>query len=233
MIIIKFRERDIAIYKSVFVLIAVSLSIIIMPLFEGSDAERVFVTFLLTIICLAEIYSDVKIVFFYRTQLVFGSISILLAWLTWIDYLPAKMLFLEYSMFSLFFFTATISTIYKLVTCVKLNNDTILNAINGYLFLGFFGASMASVLELLKESAFSFASSITVFHVFEKFIYYSFVTLTTVGYGDITPNSSGAKVLTIFLCVSGQLYLTVLVGLIIGKYISINTLRNNTPKKRQ
>jgi len=87
---------------------------------------------------------------------------------------------------------------------------------------------MASVLELLAENAFMFSSSISVFHEFEKFIYYSFVTLTTVGYGDITPASSGAKVLTIFLCVAGQLYLTVLVGLIIGKYISNSNFKNNS-----
>jgi hypothetical protein len=79
---------------------------------------------------------------------------------------------------------------------------------------------MASVLELLNSNSFNFSSAITTAHEFEKFIYYSFVTLTTVGYGDITPNTSAAKVLTIFLCTAGQLYLTVLVGLIVGKYIS-------------
>jgi len=227
MIEVSINKKKKIIYKSAIVLFAVSLSILSMPLFNGTDAERLFVSFLLTSICLAEIYSDVKIKFFYRTQLFFGGFSILFSWLTRIDYLPETLLLIQYLFFVFFFFVATISTIYKVTTCIKLNNDTIFNAINGYLFLGFFGASMASLLELVSEKAFSFASTISVFHEFEKFIYYSFVTLTTVGYGDITPNNSSAKVLTIFLCVTGQLYLSVLVGLIIGKYISnINSRQN-------
>jgi len=223
-----YNNKKTTVYKSAVVLFAVALSIITMPLFEGTDAERVFVTLLLSVVCIAEIYNDVKVVFFYRTQLFFGSLSIFFAWLTRINYLPDTLVFTEYVLFAIFFLVATISTIYKVTTCIKLNNDTIFNAINGYLFLGFFGASMASVLELLAENAFMFSSSISVFHEFEKFIYSSFVTLTTVGYGDITPASSGAKVLTIFLCVAGQLYLTVLVGLIIGKYISNSNFKNNS-----
>lgn len=220
MIHISFKDKKFNIYKSSLVLFAVSLSIITMPFFEGSNAERIFVSLLLTVICVLEIYSDVKITFFYRVQLVVGGVSVVFAWLPKIDNFPQALLFTEHLFFTLFFLLATIGTIYKVSTCIKLNNDTIFNSINGYLFLGLFGASMASVLELSETNSFNFISTITVIHEFEKFIYYSFITLTTVGYGDITPISSGAKVLTIFLSVTGQLYLTILVGLIIGKYIS-------------
>jgi len=192
----------------------------VMPFFEGLNAESIFVTLLLTVICILEIYSDTKVVFFYRTQLLFGVASIVFAWMARLSFLPGSLDFIEHLLFTLFFFNATIGTIHKIVHCIKLNSDTIFNAINGYLFLGLFGASFASVLEIFQLDAFQFAATITNFQEFEKFIYYSFVTLTTVGYGDIIPVSSGAKVLTIFLSVSGQLYLTVLIGLIIGKYVA-------------
>lgn len=220
MISLRFKDKKFNIYKSAILLFVVSLSILTMPFFEGSDAERIFVSVLLTAICVLEIYSDVKLPFFYRAQLLVGGLSIVFAWFTKIESFPRSFLFTEHLFFTIFFLLATMGTIYKVATCLKLNNDTIFNSINGYLFLGLFGASMASVLELLDPNSFNFSSAITAVHEFEKFIYYSFVTLTTVGYGDITPNSSAAKVLTIFLCTAGQLYLTVLVGLIVGKYIS-------------
>lgn len=219
MISIRVNDRKFNITRSAILLFVLSISILTMPFFEGSDAERSFVSILLTAICILEIYSDVKLPLLYRVQLVVGGVSIVCAWFTKIESFPKSLLFVEHLFFTFFFLLATMGTIYKVATCLKLNNDTIFNAINGYLFLGLFGASMASVLELLNFNSFNFSSALTAVYEFEKFIYYSFVTLTTVGYGDITPNSSAAKVLTIFLCTAGQLYLTVLVGLIVGKYI--------------
>lgn len=51
-------------------------------------------------------------------------------------------------------------------------------------------------------------------------IYYSFVTLTTLGYGDIVPVSPPAKILAILEAVVGQIYLTVLVARLVGLHIA-------------
>jgi len=50
--------------------------------------------------------------------------------------------------------------------------------------------------------------------------YYSFVTLTTLGYGDIGPTGAGARALAIMEAVIGQLYLVVLVASLVGGAIS-------------
>jgi voltage-gated potassium channel Kch len=47
-------------------------------------------------------------------------------------------------------------------------------------------------------------------------LYFSYVTLTTVGYGDITPLSDAARVLAIGEALTGQLYLAVLIARLIG-----------------
>lgn len=56
-------------------------------------------------------------------------------------------------------------------------------------------------------------------------IYYSFVTLTTLGYGDIVPVSPPAKILAILEAVIGQIYLTVLVARLMGLHIIYVTTR--------
>lgn len=61
---------------------------------------------------------------------------------------------------------------------------------------------------------------------FYDFIYFSFVTLTTVGFGDITPSSGPSKSLTIMLGIIGQLYTTFLVAIIVGKYLATDTSSN-------
>jgi len=51
-------------------------------------------------------------------------------------------------------------------------------------------------------------------------IYYSFVTLTTLGYGDIVPFSPPAKMLAVLEAIVGQIYLTVLVARLVGLHIA-------------
>ncbi len=53
-----------------------------------------------------------------------------------------------------------------------------------------------------------------------QFVYYSFVTLTTLGYGEITPASPVAQTLAYMEAVSGQFYLTILVAALVGMLLS-------------
>jgi len=55
-------------------------------------------------------------------------------------------------------------------------------------------------------------------------LYYSFVTMTTLGYGDITPDGSLARVLAYLASIAGQFYIAILVGTLVGMYLS---QRNN------
>jgi hypothetical protein len=50
--------------------------------------------------------------------------------------------------------------------------------------------------------------------------YFSFVTLTTVGYGDITPAREGPRGLAVVEAMVGQFYVAVLLGELIGKRVS-------------
>ena len=51
-----------------------------------------------------------------------------------------------------------------------------------------------------------------------SYVYFSFVTLTTLGYGDISPVSQQARSLALVEAVVGQLYLAVLIGKLVGMY---------------
>ena len=55
---------------------------------------------------------------------------------------------------------------------------------------------------------------------FSAFIYFGFVTLTTLGYGDITPALPLARSLATFTTLVGQLYLVIIMAFIIGKFLN-------------
>ena len=53
-----------------------------------------------------------------------------------------------------------------------------------------------------------------------EWLYFSFVTMTTLGYGDIAPVSAIARVLAYMQAVFGQFYIAILVAGLVGAYIS-------------
>jgi voltage-gated potassium channel len=61
--------------------------------------------------------------------------------------------------------------------------------------------------------------------VMSKMFYYTFVTYTSTGYGDITPILPSARSLATLISTTGQLYVAVIIAMLVGKFSS--TAMNN------
>jgi len=103
----------------------------------------------------------------------------------------------------------------------EVNLDVILESINGYLLVGLSGSVLLALVYHIQENAFAFASEGT--KQLSEFIYYGFITLTTIGYGEITPISGMARLLSIFTGIGGQLYIAIIIATLVGKYLSQQT----------
>jgi hypothetical protein len=88
-------------------------------------------------------------------------------------------------------------------------------AICVYLFIGLTWAYLFSLAYYLEPGSFIIEDP-----DFSHFVYYSFITLSTLGYGDITPLSASARALSYVEAITGQLYLTVLVARLVGLHIA-------------
>lgn len=92
-----------------------------------------------------------------------------------------------------------------------------------YLLLGFAFASAYEFLHVLQPGAFRVPEDTGVAR--DTFLYFSFVTLTTMGYGDITPVTGAARMLAVAEAVIGQIYLVVSVSRLVGLYVAQRTDR--------
>ena len=106
--------------------------------------------------------------------------------------------------------------------------DAIAASLCGYLLIGVaFAVVFALVMEVDGDALSINVSAQTTkmtFHFGDQHtataLYFSFVTLTTLGYGDITPASMPARMLTTAEALIGQLYLVVLVSRLVGLHIT-------------
>ena len=103
-----------------------------------------------------------------------------------------------------------------------LSADSIFGAVCGYLLLGLGWAVLYLMIEGFRPN--SFAVSPALLGAEEPacidpsvLSYYSFVTLTTVGYGDVTPISPVTRTLAWIEAITGQFYLAVVVAGLVSK----------------
>ncbi|BBO72027.1 hypothetical protein DSCA_59570 [Desulfosarcina alkanivorans] len=101
----------------------------------------------------------------------------------------------------------------------------ILSAINGYLLLGVLGGVLLGISDAVHRHLLLPESRSIIFPgesvpQFNDFIYFSFVTLSTLGYGDVTPASHLSRSIAILIAITGQLYMTILIAMLIGKFLA-------------
>ncbi len=99
--------------------------------------------------------------------------------------------------------------------------ETVLLGISSYLMLGFVWYSVYCVVEVLTPGmpgAFAIAHSMGPEGVWSELYYFSFVTLTTLGYGDITPITPIARSLAILEAVTGVLFVATMIAMLVGAY---------------
>ena len=150
--------------------------------------------------------------------------------LIWLDHFDESTSYtLPRNILAIFFFTYIGGTI--LVHALKAERvtfDKICAALCSYLLLGLIFAILYSLLEFLDPGTFLAGGEVIPKGDPRAFygggmwqaIYFSFTTLTTLGYGDLTGGTAVAKNLSVLEAIIGQIYLVVLVARLVGLEIS-------------
>lgn len=121
--------------------------------------------------------------------------------------------------YSVFYAYTTICVFVEVVRTRVVTRDTILGIICVYLLIGVTFGTLYDFLETVHPGSFQVNVDAPDEPLgWRTLIFYSFMTLTTVGYGDVTPLSHEAQSLAILEGVIGVLYVAVLIARIVGAY---------------
>ena len=96
--------------------------------------------------------------------------------------------------------------------------DTIYGAISVYLMFGLLWAQGFTILEGIEPGSF-LASGLPIEAQFDNFLGFSFVTISTLGYGNVVPMTARADAMATSEAVVGQIYLTVLVARLVAMHM--------------
>jgi hypothetical protein len=125
----------------------------------------------------------------------------------------------------LFFVFIVIRLIMQTAYAKNVNVRVIADSINGYLLVGVIYSIVVYLIVRFNPNAFHFpeGNSSNPGEVMSKMIYYTFVTYTSTGYGDVIPMIPGTRSFATLISASGQLYLAIIIALLVGKFSSTAT----------
>ncbi|MGK7956743.1 MAG: ion channel [Crocosphaera sp.] len=129
-------------------------------------------------------------------------------------YLTELSSFLSHSLYSIFLLVVIVAISSRIYNEERVNLDVIRGGICIYLLLGMFWFFLYQIIMFFDANALSIPEGISHSSLF----YFSFTTLTTLGYGDILPNNAFAMILTNAEALVGQIYPAVVIAKLVSLY---------------
>ena len=163
-------------------------------------------------------------------------ISLTLAALTtlfrWANYFyKLDFLFILEHSFDIIFFTYIAVHILKFILRQRIiTAEMIYAALSVYLIFGLAWASIYQVIEIWKPDSFILSNPDEPKQDYFQMWYFSMVTLTTLGYGDIAPATMVARVFVVLEAIMGQFYLAILIASLIGRGVAQKNDKTHPPE---
>ena len=209
-----------AYYKDrfLFLIVFIVALIVLGPFIEGFIGLRYFMDLFFSIIFIATIYAVSQ----KRYHIIIAAILMIPAlFAVWIPDIPTNNtpLTIGYICGLIVFAFAVISILNYIFNEETVTRQTISAAVAVYLLIALMWTFIYRLIENLYPASFAVAHD-KLQEAPNIYLYFSLVTITTLGYGDITPIGSQALSLAVLEAITGQIYLVVVVAWFVGLYVS-------------
>lgn len=197
---------------------AVLLFILVPPYLPSSYWGGIIITILLSIMTIQSVYILVEKEKNLKYGFAIGFAVLVIIWVTHFLETPNADNEISNILLFLYFSYILFILITHLIKSKEVNLNMIIMAITIYLLMAIEGGFIFAVLNQLYDNAFNISGDVTFTLI--DYIYYSFITLTTLGYGDVLPMIEETRIPAALLATLGQIYMAVIVAVLVGKYIS-------------
>ena len=214
-----FRKSDESL--SFLLLFLVILLFVVYPFFPFEGIGRYAIDVFTTLVLISSTFA-VERRTWRRFALALAGLTLLTRWATYAS--PSRELLIVHAMLGILFLTFASAVILgRVFAGGPVTRHRIEGAVAVYLLIGLAFGSLYALIALLHPGAFEMANLElagdargTYDRLTGRFSYFSFVTLTTVGYGDVTPLSPVAKQFAVLEGLIGQLYPAILLARLVS-----------------
>ncbi len=179
------------------------------------------IVLVLNVLCGVLLVSKRRTLFYM--MLVFLAISIVMASMgIIISKVENQFDYIKLGTYFSFYGLVTIEIIKQVWSAKVVGKNVILGLISGYISLGLLAFFLCLSIEIIYPHSFSGIGIRPGVNsdIWEQIMYFSYITLMTIGYGDILPLTPIAQKTSIFIGLIGQFYLVILTAIVVGKYIN-------------
>ncbi len=199
------------------------LYIIVSPFLHGVPGAKIIFSLFISLVLFFAVYAMERRERLFKLAVMLLGVSLVLLWLDVLNILD-----LPHMINTLTVLAYTGVLIYSFSKHVfrarVVDTRLICAALCLYLFLGTFWGYLYEILYSLHPGSFAgnilSSSASDVVACRQHFQYFSFVTLTTLGYGDVVPKEAGAAALCASEAIMGQFFMAVLVARLVGIQVS-------------
>lgn len=132
------------------------------------------------------------------------------------------------TIYFVFHFVVTWNIIQQVWKAEYVSKNVVLGLMSGYISLGFLAFFLFMSIELTNPGAFKGilleTEDVNLFS--EAILYYSYITLLTIGYGEIVPAIPIAQKAAILVGLVGQFYLVIITAVVVEKYIAHSSFKD-------
>ncbi|MFZ4544056.1 MAG: potassium channel family protein [Saprospiraceae bacterium] len=139
-------------------------------------------------------------------------------------FFSAELLFIQFLcvFFIVYYSFIFAEVMYQITSSVEVRINVIIGSFCGYMLLSMIALFTYLAIELNFPKSFHGISYDNISLVYNEMSYFSFITLTSIGFGDIYPITDMSRLVTAFFGMAGQFYMVAVVGIIISRFSSVN-----------
>ena len=151
-----------------------------------------------------------------------GLFSVVAVWIPLLhgQKLPFTLQIILLGLRAVFYLLTAIRIVQVLANCERVSGKTLSLGAAGYVHLGLTAGLLATVLQMADPDSFNLGAVPVQESLAARLSYFSFVTLGSLGYGDVVPASPIGESFAVLLSLSSTLYLSLLIGLLLSRFIS-------------
>jgi hypothetical protein len=203
--------------RYIWITMAIFAYILLYPYFVGGNLDLAVFTTLISVILITATLSMVDDRRYALLAIVLLVPGLLVQWYSLFHYYESAIIVAR--LFWIILLTLVVVVLLRDIIGAKrpIPRKVLWSAVSVYLIIGLIWALFYSIIEFIDPGSFIYTGMPTELLVDSELIYYSFVTVTTLGYGDIVPATIHAKSFVIVEMVTGVLYLAILISSFLKK----------------